>query len=179
MGQELPVVVMQVTHEEWSKASRGGAAAALRNSVANRRLIGQVEFQPGQMAFECENWSENHGWDEPCRRMASVSGLTDLVKRRDELVQIVWAEGVLRVSLNWARLRGSPGRHRHSGFLELSPEVDSWVQLRWNQRLVDTDTGVWSYEEWTYNVALIRQLSRDIFVRTEPAREIVELAKLR
>lgn len=179
MSQELPMVVVQVTRVEWSKASRGGEGARLRNSVPNRRLIAEGGFHPRQVIFEWEHWFEGDGWHEPSRHVASVSLLTELGKRSTDLVQMVWTGDGLEVNMNWGRLPGSPGRHKHPGYLGLHSDAESWVQLRWNERLVDIDTGQWSYRDSTYNIALLRQISRDIFVRTEPVREVIELARLR
>ncbi|NQT40997.1 MAG: hypothetical protein HQ581_26130 [Planctomycetes bacterium] len=57
-------------------------------------------------------------------------------------------------------------------------DIGNWGQIIQNGRYVDADTGEWSYEKSVYNIAFVSEVTREVFVSSDPDHRHVELARL-
>lgn len=173
------MVLIQEIRSIWSKASRGGAAAALRNSVPEAAPfpINKSRSAVHQVFHQILVYGETNDFAEPIKSesVELAAGLTDIgcVKIR------VSSERVI-VSYEYDyRCGGLPPRQTRPGVNVGEERVvvpESWVRVRYNGRFSGDE---WWYEKVVVNVGLFQRPDADIFIRTEPAGEISQMAELR
>jgi hypothetical protein len=157
-------VVVQWVRTSWTKASRGGAAAARRNAAP-------VAFPlPGVAAPLMHEVLMSEGEDFQPR--SSQTGAVP-----DEIVSLRLVDGLLRVRLEPTPF-GMPRRWRRPPALRLAP--GEWLRWQINYRFSYPAArgGAWTYRLDTLNLAHAAQVPAGIFLG-EPTHWIDELAHLR
>lgn len=173
------MVLIQEIRSIWSKASRGGAAAALRNSVPEAVPFPIIKSRPAahKVFHQILVYGEANAFAEPLKSESRepAADLTDIgcVKIRVSPERVI-------VSYEYDyRCGGLPPRQTRPGVnvrAELIVEPESWARVRYNGRFSGDE---WWYEKVVVNVGLFRQPCADIFGSTEPAGEISQMAELR
>lgn len=157
-------VVAQWVRTSWTKASRGGAAAARRNAVP-------VAFPlPMTAAPVLHEVRVSEGED-----FAPHASATATVP--EEMVSLQLVDGLLRVRLEPTPF-GMPRRWRRPPAVRLAP--GEWVRWQVNYRFSYPAArgGAWTYRLDTLNLAHAAHVPPDIFF-DEPTYRVDELAHLR
>jgi hypothetical protein len=174
----MPTVAIQEIRTIWSKASRGGAAAARRNAVPEAALFPPAG-SPSAPAIvrQRQVYGEANDFAEPLESEA-VESTSDSISIG--CVTIGVSAGRVTVAYEYDyRCGGLPPRHSRPGAGgrdELAVEPGRWVRVRYNGRF---SGDVWWYEKVVVNVGLFERPAPDMFVSTEPAEEISRMAELR
>jgi hypothetical protein len=153
----VPLLAIQIVSVTWTKLSRGGSAAALRNRIPRAFLLHRhgksfnvvqrhdyAEVSSGE--FDCTSFSSGQAPTPP----TDVEGL--LLERRQD--------GSLSIGFAWnGNVHGMPKRERKGKILVMFPgEV---AQLHINGR---HSAGKQWYTQHTYNVALGPDLHENVFI---------------
>jgi hypothetical protein len=162
----LPMILIQEIRGIWSKASRGGAAAALRTSVPEAALFHQLLV-----------YGEANDFTEPLN--------AEIVELESDSISV----GCVKISAPSEQLvvayeydygcGGLPPRLRRPG-INLREELivgrESWVRVKYNGRFSGDE---WWYEKVVVNVGLFQNPDAGLFGSTKPAGEISQMAALR
>lgn len=178
---DAQIIVQRIT-TTWTKASRGAAAARLRNALPKvLRLPSEVFAAP--MAMHRVVFAESTGFDrsESVSRTASLAELAG----RDLLL----AAKDMELEVQFIRDRNNAAVASRSYCDETGAVVDrvpafaltvgQWGQLEYNGRYVDADTGNWWYGRTVVNIGLFAGAATDRFCTSRPNARFVELAILR
>lgn len=166
------MLVLQRLMTEWTKRSRGGSGAAVRNAVPQSLLLPPLAVKGDTVVHEAR-FLEN-----------------DSFRCRDELKEVdlgvSWQLGAMtlfrqcdQVVVKFAYMMattGAPERLSHEAFT-LQP--GEWGRLLYNGRFSSWDDGEWWYRKDVFNVAYAESLDRRIFLDTTPNYTVSEMARLR
>jgi hypothetical protein len=168
-----PRIIIQRVRCTWTKASRGGEAARIRNSLP-RQLMLPLEAFAAPVTLHRVEFSEPSNFKSQ-----------EIVQRFAELAEVQLIDLSLRVigeKLEAKHLRRADNaaiRHRPYPFLGGVHIADGeWAELRANGRYVDYHTGNWWYDSTTYNVGLFSELATDRFIQSKAAKRYADLARL-
>lgn len=173
------MVLIQEIRTVWSKASRGGAAAARRSSVPEAALFHPPGARPaaGQIFHRVLFYGEANDFAGPIKSEAA------------ELTADSTSVGCVRVEVSARGLTvayeydygcgGLPPRMARPGVglrEEMTVGPESWARVRYNGRFSGED---WWYQKVVVNVGSFERPGADVFIATAPAFEISQMAKLR
>ena len=173
------IVLIQEIRTIWSKASRGGAAAARRNSVPEAALFHTTASHSAahKLFHQLLVYGEANDFAEPLKSETS------------ELISDSIGVGCVRVEASAGRVDvvyeydyrcgGLPPRRSKRGVSrrdDLAVEPGRWVRVKYNGRFSGDE---WWYEKVVVNVGLFTRPGADVFISTEPAEELSEMAELR
>ncbi|MFF2045554.1 hypothetical protein ACFVVX_34560 [Kitasatospora sp. NPDC058170] len=130
-------VVVQRVRTSWTKASRGGAGATLRNAAPTA-----FPLPPNMKAGLHEVSILESDAFHPHMRELDLSD-PGLVLRE--------ADGLLRIHPPETSLFSMPRRNRRPPAVRLAP--GQWLQWQINYRFVGTRGGQWSYRLDTFNIS--------------------------
>ena len=175
----LPMILIQEIRGIWSKASRGGAAAALRNSVPEAALfpISRSKSTAHKIFHQLLVYGEANDFTEPLK--------AEIVELESDSISV----GCVKISAPSEQLvvayeydygcGGLPPRLRRPG-INLREELivgrESWVRVKYNGRFSGDE---WWYEKVVVNVGLFQNPDAGLFGSTKPAGEISQMAALR
>jgi hypothetical protein len=171
------MVVIQEIRTVWSKASRGGAAAALRNAVPETALLHADGLQSAARRIfrQLLVYGEANDFAGPVKSEV-VWSVADSISAG--CVKVGVSAGRITVTYEYDyRFGGLPPRQTKPGVNvreELIVEPESWVRVRYNGRFSGDE---WWYEKVVVNVGLFQRPRADIFDSTGPAGEISQIAK--
>jgi hypothetical protein len=165
------LLIVQRIRTEWTKNSRGGAAAGVRNTVpealrlpsqgVGRGVLHDVHYRETD-EFLCKETVRQidleESWELASLQLHSYS---DQIAAR-----FVWS---------WHGT-GAPERKSHDAFVLRRGE---WGRLKCNGRHSDADSGAWWYQQDVFNVAWMEALDPARFLNTIPNFNVAELARLR
>lgn len=177
--------LVQVTNVTWTKMSRGGDLARVRSAVPVVYPSEPHPIEEGNLSIIIRNWREHNEFKTPGERQDSHILLTPF--------QIGCAE--ISTSTNSLRLRfhysqdscGAPDRSYLNWSADESATTGKtitvhpgeWVQLRYNGRFTDVDSGMWWYEETTINLAcVVNTPAKNVFFSQQPKHQLQFLAEL-
>jgi hypothetical protein len=175
----LPMILIQEIRSVWTKASRGAAAAALRNSVPEVALFPVISSKSmaHQILHQIIVYGETNDFAEPLKSeitaLASASISIGCVKIKVSSSQIIVAYEYDYKS------GGLPPRHRTPGVNlkeEVIVEPESWVRIKYNGRFSGDE---WRYEKVVVNVGLFQKYEAGVFYSNDPTSEVTHLAELR
>jgi hypothetical protein len=165
--------IVQRIWTEWTKRSRGGDAAVVRNAVPD-----SLPLPPPSSIGEDDGLLHDVRYCESIdfRPQSTVRpididktwefGSLALHRRGDQVtVRFVWS---------W-HATGAPERKSHDAFV-LAP--GQWGRLKCNGRFADADSGTWWYQQDVFNVAWIEALDPNRFLNTMPDFDVADLARL-
>ncbi|MEU3528086.1 hypothetical protein AB0E62_30175 [Streptomyces sp. NPDC038707] len=154
-------VIVQRVRTSWTKVSRGGTRAALRNAAP--------------IAFSLPPGLTSALHDVSLRESDSFVPYTSVRDLSDPGLGLRESDGLLRVHRPETTVFGMPRRTRRPPALRLAP--GQWVQWQINYRFVGTWGGPWSYRLDTFNVAYC-PASLEVFLGA-PTHRVDERARLR
>ena len=179
--------LVQVIHQHWTKASRGGEGARARASVplvfevSTTGLTGTGEA----LCVDVIRWGEHNAFAEPHSTDRRLVSLAD-----------GYTFGCVRVTADTQGLQafyrhdgthgGAPERHVRTpvGHYEslgrtLCIRDGEWARVCYNGRFSDHGTGHWWYQQVTVNVAWFAgRPDGQVFLKREPFQELRDLADL-
>lgn len=153
--------VVQRVRTSWTKKSRGGPEAALRNAAPTVFLL-----PPGLSSALHDVAMRESDSFEPHMQVRDLSAPGTILREVD---------GVLRVNPPEATLFAMPRRNRRPPAVRLPP--GQWLQWQINYRFVGRCDGAWSYQLETFNI-FFGSAAPDVFLGT-PTRRVDERAALR
>lgn len=168
------LVVQRIT-TRWTKSSRGGDAAARHNATPlGMQLPPLPGATPGYL-FHDVRFQE---WDD----FACHASVVESAARNDVRIEPLFLH-VTRTRVTarfvWSRRHcGAPERDSHDLF---RLELGQWGRFVCNGRFgADSFAGcAWTYHRTVFNVALIEDLDRDMFIDSTPDAQAARLAVLR
>lgn len=185
--EQTPIVVIQTVIVGWTKQSRGGKAAQVRNQVPE-----QLELPPtlpaptSTVARQCVIYDEYNQFRSPIyQRWLDQSSVgsepiaVDLYEDRGRLfvmprLLLSASDGLLRVGFDWMRFDGAPRRF---------PKIDrytlksgEWVQLRCNAR--SSEDWTWAYLKLVVNVSYTASFTPTLFCASTPTYQRLDMADL-
>ena len=166
------VLVVQEIRTTWTKASRGGIEAGVRNSVPETAEIPWLPIaQPGLPVILHRLTYSEPNFSMPERNLVEVATLP--VRLVGVTVELVGEEA--RATFQWTTSCGAPRRERVRQTLVIQP--GEWSQIVYNGRT--GGRGEWRYLKVVVNVGLFSSVARDVFTGSEPAERFASLAHLR
>ncbi len=168
----MPVIIQHI-HTVWTKKSRGGEGARVRNAIPKAMLL-PTDFNSAPFMLHHAVFSEFSNFSQTDERKSAVG--FEQLNIRD--MEISPTEDQLKIRLlrdgyNAAKISPYP----FADVFELS--LGEWGQLTYNGRYICRSTGNWWYEQSTYNIGRVEKLDPRLFVSIRPDHSYSELAKLR
>jgi hypothetical protein len=176
------MILIQSIHTIWTKASRGGRMAALRQRIPRRLPLPEWGGSPALLWHSVE-FAEVAGFSAPVHR--SIKAVTgEELERSLDLSVVLREQGEVEFTF-----RASPGapqwRFADKAGRPIPAECRAvlepteWVSFERNTRLVDWDQGSWWYEHWTINAAVTDSApSAQFFLVQPPLRQYSLKARL-
>jgi hypothetical protein len=169
------MLVIQIIELRWSKASRGGEGARIRNQTPK-----QLPLPPGYE--ECESLLHHviYREEENFEPRASISPLNNPVgKTSFPGVKIMASDYRLQVDFDWDFFAtGAPKRRSHPVF---GLTRDEFGRFRFNGRIGSSwsDGREWQYFEYTYNFLITERYEINAFCDKDPDKDHSEMADLK
>lgn len=173
------MILIQEIRSIWSKASRGGPAAALRNAVPEAAPFPLVRAgsKTGPILHQSLLYGELNGFAEPISSQV-VELRSDRISIGCVKIEVSSEQLVVAYEYDY-RCGGAPPRHSRPG-VNLKEEVvaghESWVRVKYNGRFSGED---WWYEKVVLNVGLFQEYEPGVFYSSKPSHEISQMAELR
>lgn len=178
------MLIVQHIAVTWTKASRGGEDARLRNSVPEVLIlppeICELQRTVRLHAVAAEE-SSRFRPDSRCSDFGDPQhvNLKGFELKSDGVgVEVFYKRdpGNAAVGNRWTLDEAGSTEWRTPAF---RLDLGQWGQAMSNGRFAGVDTGNWWYEKSVLNVALVEEPDLELFLRTRPAQRFVELASLR
>jgi hypothetical protein len=173
------MILIQEIRSIWSKASRGGAAAALRNSVPEAApfpVIG-AKSTADKIFRQLLVYGETNDFTEPLKSEI-VELKSDSISIGCVKINVLSEQLIVAYEYNY-KCGGLPPRLSKPG-VNLKEEViverESWVRVKYNGRFSGDE---WWYEKVVANIGLFQKSDADVFNSTEPVDEIAQMVELR
>jgi hypothetical protein len=176
---------LQLLTTEWTKESRGGSGARLRNTTPQGVVLPEslIGADDGTLRIHHVYFSERNNF-LPREGTNTRSGRSTFEEM--EAFRVERTEEGVRVLLDHGRM-GLPGAHEWSWEMArgnqyeelLSVRPGEWGRAVYNERISYWETSHWGYCKHVLNVGLLRDASPDVFLATEPAHEAVREFLLR
>lgn len=179
--------IIQIVQWSWTKASRGGRLAEIRNRIPRSVEISadSLDLKPGELNVEIHRWSDT---DEFAKcEIVNKSSISWNSTYEYGCVRVTGDEYGSRVEYQYQpTLAGMPDRrayatggHREAVTRTYIVRSGEWMQISYNGRFVDMDTALWWYEQATMNVACFeKKPNPKVFLENLPSQRFESLAKL-
>ncbi len=168
---------IQLLTTEWTKDSRGGADARVRNATLEALELPEAlsgVWREGAFPLHHVYFSEQRRF--LAREWTEVRRGRPFVEL--EAFRVERSEAGVRVLLDYGKM-GMPGRlewsglsrgERHEELFRVTP--GEWARGVYNERIQYWETGHWGYCKHVLNVGLLYDAGRDAFLRTAPETEV-------
>lgn len=173
------MLAVQTIHITWTKTSRGGKLAALRNRIPKQFPLVIPEEFPA-VVWQKISFSERDQFATPSQQVTPFASN----ERFGCHNAIVVSDGDSAV-LTYRYQQGAPApRFFDKTGTCVSPEhsirigPNQWASVEYNGRFSDVDTGNWWYEQMVVNVAFGDAIDPQIFIACEPIECYSRLAHL-
>ena len=168
------ILVQRIT-TEWTKASRGGRGAAVRNSFPEAFPLPPFDSTIGTFIVHSVRFRE---WDNyECRE--DLNGYNSATDAHIEPIWIYHHGDHLVVRFVWDWMQcGAPERDSHEIF---HVAQGKWGRFSCNGRFGPTSSSgcVWHYHKTVFNIAFIDSHDANLFVSSKPQSVQDRLAMLR
>ncbi len=154
------LIVVQELRTRWTKDSRGGPAASVRNATPHAAVLPTVPASAGE-AVLVQRVKFDEAGDFAPESSFELTSLSDLRKTTADL-QVHLESGVVRVRYVWNQFCGAPERP-HGRAIRIAQ--GSWCRILHNGRY--GYAGSWSYQSTVVNIAL-GVIAPRTFLDTEP-----------
>lgn len=168
---------IQLLTTEWTKESRGGSGARLRNTTPLAMVLPEPwkGAEDGTLRVHHVYFSERRRF---LPREGAKSGGRALfeeveafrVERTDEGVRVLLDHGRMGVPGAHAWSWEMAGGRQHEELFRLEP--GQWGRAVYNERLSYWETSHWGYCKHVLNVGLLCDAGLDAFLRTAPGTEV-------
>ncbi|MBN1910332.1 MAG: hypothetical protein JW818_11375 [Pirellulales bacterium] len=165
----------------WTKASRGGDGARIRNALPDALPLPLEAFTAPWTLHSIYYHESNDFTKEEVIKKTDSPDVLGIRVLRFKLCNRQLAVSFLHDSANAALVDRIQVDLQGNEILEVDAfvlEPEQWGQLVYNGRFVDMDTGNWWYEHTVFNIGLGLKPAKDLFRSTRPASRFVELARL-
>ena len=181
-------IVIQMIHVTWDKSGRGGRLAELRNQIpVALPLPNSMGPDIGRhLLIHESHWGHTNEFanevTSTIRAIESNNGF------RYRCVSVRETNAGAELEWTWNHWGGIPPRRTWNDDGNVVPTThktvileNEWGRARWNGRFTCIDTGTWWYESVTANVGVYpdTEIPTDLFTRSEPVDEYVQLEYLR
>ncbi|MDH3741309.1 MAG: hypothetical protein OER56_06880 [Hyphomicrobiales bacterium] len=165
------MIVIQHIKVIWTKKTRGGKGAAVRNGVPQAFALLPVSSD-ADCALQSVRCEEHLDFQPVCAREAPVTQFP----ANWRCLGLSLSKDRFDVRFRWSPAQcGAPERHDFDAF---SLAKGDWSRLVCNGRSSDS-VGHWYYQLDTYNIAFTEGFSAGLFLDTAPKRETSLLASLK
>ncbi len=155
------MVIIQKIHVEWDKKSRGEPGATRRNGVPRSLLISSPD---GPFMFEEYHFSQQTGFN-PLQFQPPL--VCEQIPERIANLFLSYQDDQLVVGFHWDDRLGKPGRYNRNRVLNL--RIGMYGRLIVNGRHTEyEDSNYHWYSQDTYNIALMHQITQELFTGREP-----------
>ncbi|MFY0562790.1 hypothetical protein ACN28E_03010 [Archangium lansingense] len=167
---------IQLLTTEWTKESRGGAGARVRNATPIASVLpdawsgaGDALFHLHHVYFSEQRHFLRREWTEVRKGKSFVEVEAFRVERSEEGVRVLLDYGKMGMpgQLEWS---GQARGERHEELFHLS--AGEWARGVYNERIPYWDTGHWGYCKHVVNVGLLSDAGLEVFQRTVPKLEL-------
>lgn len=177
-------LIIQHIQISWTKTSRGGRLAQLRNQIPKVfeliEPLATYDKQDHYFVHKIE-FCESNEFKKPMQNTSLSPIVGEPYLFRNGMVES--ESGIFKIKSQWNE--GQPPRRiltkTDNQFTEgktFDITNDGWSQIEFNARLTDYDTGNWWYEHHIINSATAPSDSRNIFIESKPTTRFQELAHL-
>jgi hypothetical protein len=169
------MILIQRITTEWTKASRGGRGATVRNSFPEAFPVPPFDATISPFVVHTVRFRE---W-ENFERHEDLNGFGSATDAHIEPIRIYNHNDHLVVRFVWDWMQcGAPERESHEIF-QLVP--GKWARFVCNGRFGPTSSSgcVWHYHKTVFNIAFNQSPDADLFVATMPQSVQNRLAKLK
>ncbi|WNG42719.1 hypothetical protein F0U60_00375 [Archangium minus] len=168
---------------EWTKHSRGGPQAGVRNATPRALLLPPSALESAdEEVFRVQTvfFHERHQFlpreERDMHRKAFAEAGALRVERVDAGALVLLDYG--RMGRPGSRAWGSMARGQHREEL-FSLRAGEWGRAVYNERLHYWDSGEWYYRQHVLNVGLLHDAPQDVFLSTPPRFQVVRKYLLR
>lgn len=167
------ILVQRIT-TEWTKASRGGHGATVRNSFSEAFPILPFVVTTNAFVVHTIRFCE---WDNFERR-ENLTAFDSATNAQIEPIRIYPRDDYLVVQFIWDWMHcGAPERDSHEIF---HVPHGKWARFSCNGRFGPTfSSGVWHYHKTVFNIAFIDSHDANLFVNSRPQSVQSRLAILK
>ena len=168
-----PITLVQAVAVSWTKASRGGDSATLRNRVPDAFRAPVKEVTDTTLLFHRVYFGEKNAFRAPTNEFVDLKEFTK-----------PFIFGCVKVFPSGKSIgavyehTGEGGAPDRFGRFEIELEPGQWGRFQYNDRFVDFDNGTWWYEKWTFNVGLFQQISPGVFLKNDPIKSYSQMELL-
>jgi hypothetical protein len=174
------MILVQHIISSWSKASRGGPSAVLRNAVPEALPLPNVAVNKRGNALIQHTASYGEGNDFAAPSHDSLTAESAGVIRIG-CVRVEPLDGGARVAFEYDfRVAGMPPRDTHPrawAKADFGLAVGEWGRVLYNGRF-PSDEGGWWYQKTVVNVGCYDAVRADVFVSTRPLYTTDRMARL-
>lgn len=172
---QTPIVCVQLIKTTWSKQSRGGPSAVLRNRVPEALPLAPLPSMAESLRYLHQHilFGEGNDFRKPIYEAVNTSDAPSL---HLGCLWLTLGDGALHVFCQYQRSQGAPERHS-ARVLAFRLTPGEWGCVLYNGRHVDSD-GYWSYNKWVYNIGLFDNPRPRVFLNTVLVKIFSQMAHL-
>lgn len=167
-------IVIQRVDCTWTKKSRGGEAARVRNAIPVVVPVPDAAFD-SPFFLHHATFSEYRGF-QLSERVLSGDRLPN---RKLHGIEFIMNEDNLLIRFHRDPYNAATPRAKPRTVDVFSIGESQWGQLTYNGRYVDFDSGKWWYEKTVFNIARTPPNNPKLFLKTVPDYKFSEMAYLR
>lgn len=177
MKSSHPIVIVQSICTTWTKASRGGENASIRNRTPEAVKLPALppSVRAGDLFIHEVTYGESNHFQHPLLAKLEQQELAEPF--RYNCLKLSVTENILNVVLEWERSEGHPRRVALTRkVFQLSNQ--QWGRIRYNLRTMFGWQGIWMYKKYVLNIGFFSPSSAEVFLETEPAHIYSDMAHL-
>jgi hypothetical protein len=168
------LLMVQHISVEWTKASRGGKGAALRNAVPEALPLKDIPAtnDPLALIYHHASFLQNDKFQNPHIKIkAEVIMSEQWLDLPCTRIHIAGEQVLVRYSFN----SGTGGAPRRDDFpRDFTLMVSEWIRIKFNGRFREWE-GAWYYRKTVLNIGLFEKIARNAFLG-EPTRIFNDMA---
>jgi hypothetical protein len=161
----IHMILVQEITTVWSKASRGGPLAAIRNAVPETYPLAFFAVSPPQVSclYHTIGFDEANDFAYPKEQLVSYTLTQELrfgcvsISPMGDQVQVIYTYDM-----------GCGGAPQRYGLPQLafSLPLNQWGQILYNGRFPEEYT--WTYRKYVYNIGVFDRVDKNVFVQLPP-----------
>ena len=175
------MVIVQTIRVCWTKKSRGGRFAELRNKIPAALVVPQPSADVEKLVWHDVQLLEENEFDFSGGGQLKRFPLNERFGTKCAFIEFDDSSATL--TYRW--LDGAPARtfmDQTGNYVPIERTIEigsnQWGSIEYNGRFTGNDTGNWWYEWEIINVAVTNRFVPDIFVATKPVEQYSKLEKL-
>ena len=175
----LPALHIQIINTRWTKNSRGGEGATLRNRVPWSLPVDSKDIRRGALSVQGFIFGEPD-FQTPFFDKSQQLDLEASLRFQQGAFSLDWDGCDATTGYEWSWWSGGAPTPESlaPNAARLVVPADEWVQLRYQGRFSDMDEGKWWYERFVVNIARCDK-TLEVNFSSLPARVFERLPHLR